>query len=102
MNPGTDWIDQARRLLDVLRSGDADPTGGHASDCRWCPVCQTAAVVRGERPDVTEALADLLTATSTALRAFAEANAPAASAAEREADTGDGDPSPPVQQIEIA
>ena len=102
MNPGTDWIDQARRLLDVLRTGDAPADGGHASDCRWCPVCQTAAVVRGERPDVTEALADLLTATSTALRTFAEAGGPATEAAEPETAAEDGDPPPPVQQIEIA
>jgi hypothetical protein len=101
MNPGTDWIDQARRLLDLLRSGDA-PDGAHASDCTWCPVCKAAAVVRGERPDVTEALADLLTATSAALRNFAEAGVPASAPERPEADGDQGDPPPPVQQIEIA
>jgi len=56
MNPGTDWIDSARRLLETLRPtpGDAAPAGeAHSADCRWCPVCQVTAVVRGERPEVT-------------------------------------------------
>jgi hypothetical protein len=112
MNAGTDWIDQARRAFDALRagSGDAAPADAgetHASDCRWCPVCQVAAVVRGERPEVTAALADVLTATATALRAFAAegaAPAPGAAAAdgpEASATDEPGEP-PAVQRIEIA
>jgi len=102
MNPATDWIDQARRVLDALRSDvGEDPAEGHASDCRWCPICQVAAVVRGERPEVTAALADVLTATATALRTFAAAAAePPAAAEEDEAE--EQDPPPVVQQIEIA
>jgi len=102
MNPSTDWIDQARRVLDALRSSAA-PTdeAPHTSDCRWCPVCQVAAVVRGERPEVTAALADVLTATATALRTFAAAaEAPTAPAAEGEAQ--EEDPPPVAQHIEIA
>src|SRR4051812_10959409 len=104
MNPATDWIDQARGLLDLLKQGVAAPVGGgeHAGNCRWCPVCQTAAVVRGERPEVTAALADVLTATAAALRTLAEADrpdapeptpAPADHPAGRAAD-GSGDPPP--------
>jgi hypothetical protein len=111
MNPGKDWLDTARRLVDVVTGtlasatptdGDAGP--GHGSDCRWCPVCQTAAVLRGERPEVTAALADALTSAAAALRAFAEAG-------RTEDDAGDGeqaateppaDPPPSVQRIEIA
>jgi hypothetical protein len=104
MNPGTDWIEQGRRLLDALRSGFDVPAGAeaeHDSDCRWCPVCQAAAVVRGERPEVTAALADVLATAATALRTFADAGADA-STAEPEPDVeGDGDP-PAVQRIEIA
>jgi hypothetical protein len=63
-----------------------------------------ASVFRGERPEVTAALADVLTATATALRAFAAtagADAPG-SAPEADAGTGeDGDP-PAVQRIEVA
>ncbi|TFV89440.1 hypothetical protein [Blastococcus sp. CT_GayMR16] len=107
-NPGTDWIEQGRRLLETLRAGVADavPADGsaapeHASDCLWCPVCQVAAVVRGERPEVTAALADVLTATATALRTFAAAGASAPDAPAETADTDDGDP-PAVQKIDIA
>jgi hypothetical protein len=111
MNTATDWMDQARGLLDMLKQSVATPAdgrdAGHGGDCRWCPVCQAAAVVRGERPEVTAALADVLTATATALRSLAEADRPAAADApepEREDGRahGPGDPSPVVQRIDIA
>jgi hypothetical protein len=104
MNPATDWIDQARRVLDALRGSlgeTPEPDGTtHGSDCRWCPICQVAAVVRGERPEVTAALADVLTATATALRTFATAGE--APTTPEQDDAEGGDPSPAVQQIEIA
>src|SRR5829696_10009714 len=104
MNPGTDWIEQGRRLLETLRGGvDAAPADAdgaeHSSDCRWCPVCQVAAVVRGERPEVTAALADVLTTAATALRTFAAAGGDADPAAEP---AQESEPPAPVQQIEIA
>jgi hypothetical protein len=105
MNPGTDWIEQGRRLLETLRGGLAEGApadAAHASDCRWCPICQVAAVVRGERPEVTAALADVLTATAAALRTFAAAaggDAPEAAAGTDEAEDGD---TPVVQRIDIA
>lgn len=116
MTPGTDWLQQAQRLFDALRTtgapapaaaadSSADPAGGgaHASDCSWCPVCQTAAVLRGERPEVTEALADILTTTATALRTFAEAAQPTATTSAPVAEPDEaGAPAPVVQQIEIA
>ena len=111
MTPGTDWIDQAQRLVEALRGGlvsmaeaaapdaEASGVGAHSADCRWCPICQAAAVGRGERPEVSAALADLLTAAATALRTVAaageQAQPPAESAEESE-------PPPPVQQIDIA
>ena len=106
MNPGTDWIEQGRRLLQALSSGqeaapaDADGTE-HSSDCRWCPICQAAAVVRGERPEVTAALADLLTTAAAALRTLAAGAAGDAQVADDAAEPEDGD-RPAVQQIEIA
>jgi hypothetical protein len=106
MNPGTDWIEQGRRLLETLRSGlDAAPADAdgaeHSSDCRWCPVCQVAAVVRGERPEVTAALADVLTTAATALRTFAAAGGDAPGATAEPDEAGEGD-APAVQQIDIA
>ena len=106
MSTGQDWVEQARRLLETFRAGaagDEAPTAGAntqgGSDCRWCPLCQAAAVVRGERPEVSAALADLLASTATALRTFAgepspEEAGPAAGAAER--------PAPVVQHIELS
>jgi hypothetical protein len=105
MTPGTDWIDQAQRLVEALRSNlpaaDAPSTdaAGHGGDCRWCPVCQAAAVVRGERPEVAAALADLLATAATALRTVAEAGQhaePAAGTAQ------ESEPPPPAQRIDIA
>jgi hypothetical protein len=106
MTSGTEWIDQARRVLDALRGSIADAADGapreHTADCRWCPICQVAAVVRGERPELTAALADVLTATATALRAFAaEGTPPPANEADRDEPTEE-DPPPTVQRIEIA
>ncbi|WP_346622999.1 hypothetical protein [Blastococcus montanus] len=98
MTTGADWFDQARRLLEAASAGarpapDAD--GAHGDDCRWCPVCQVAAVVRGERPEVTAALADVLTTAAAALRTFAET--PGAAPADEP-----GGEQPPVQRIDIA
>lgn len=108
MTTGADWLDQARRLVDAVRA-PAEPAPGatadeHGSDCRWCPVCQVAAVVRGERPEVTAALADVLTATAAALREFAEApreDAPEASGGPP-AEDPPAEEQPTVQRIDIA
>jgi hypothetical protein len=110
MTPGNDWAEQGRRLFEALRGGpgDAAPDGAstapHSSDCRWCPLCQVASVVRGERPEVTAALADVLAAAATALRTFAAAPGTAASAADPDADAGSGEAGdqPAVQRIDIA
>ena len=124
MTTPADWADSARRLLDVLRppsgaataaapgdSGESRPA--HGADCRWCPVCQTAAVLRGERPEVTAALADVLATTASVLRDLAgEPTRPAGSdaagpdaagpdpAGQHDRD-GDGGPGA-VQRIDIA
>lgn len=100
MTTGADWLDQGRRLLDTFLQGAAPGDGGaaeHRGDCSWCPLCQAAAVVRGERPEVSAALADVLDATAAALRAFAAGGQDGPSAP---ADVTD-DP-PAVQRIEIA
>ena len=107
MNP--DWGEQVRRLVDGARgligeAASSEDGAGHGSDCLRCPLCQLVAVVRGERPEVTAALAELLTTAATALRAFAEAPVPAPEpeAGAEEAEDEDGDPPPEVQRIEIA
>jgi hypothetical protein len=111
MTTGADWVDQARRLLDAFAQGPAaepaqQPAAGgsaHRADCSWCPLCQAASVVRGERPEVTAALADVLTATATALRTFAESAQPAEPSPPPATDDGpETEPPPAVQRIEIA
>jgi hypothetical protein len=113
MTTGADWVDQARRLLDAFVQGSAASPNGPSqagssgadahADCSWCPLCQAAAVVRGERPEVTAALADVLTAAATALRTFAESAPPAEPDPPAPAEDGpQAEPSPPVQRIEIA
>ncbi|RBY95565.1 hypothetical protein DQ237_13640 [Blastococcus sp. TF02-8] len=97
MTSGAEWLDQARRLLDAVRE---PAPGGEESDCRWCPVCQAAAVLRGERPEVSAALADLLGTAASALREFA------ADVAAAQPQAGEAPPppaeAPPVQRIDIA
>ena len=126
MSTGADWVEQARKLVDTfLTPADGPAVGGsapegcsdpaaHGADCRWCPVCQVVAVARGERPDVSAALADVLTATAAALQAFASDVSPAGSAApaaDADVDAPAGGPDvdapaePPeavAQRIEIA
>ena len=47
----------------------AQDPGDHAAECRWCPLCAGLAALRGRRPDLVEALADVLSSAATALRA---------------------------------
>ena len=106
MTAASDWFDQARRLLDAVVQGQATPSAekgaAHGADCAWCPLCQAAAVVRGDRPEVTAALADVLTATATALRTFAESGRPAEPGPPDTAEDDEAEPPPAVQRIEIA
>lgn len=110
MTDQPDWTEQAGRLvagLSGMFAGQTPPAApGEAAgsgDCRWCPLCQAAAVLRGERPEVTAALADILTTASAALRAFAAQGAGAGTSEGEE-----GRPAkaashgPDVQRIEIA
>jgi hypothetical protein len=112
---GADWAEQARALVETLRGvlgSLADPddrAAGEATpqpaECRWCPLCQVIAVLRGERPEVTAALADVLRATADALHAFAaapEGPRPASPPAQEGAEASAADPPPTVQRIEIA
>ena len=118
MTTGAEWVHQARRLVDTFLTVDDSPPapeGGsgaaHSENCRWCPVCQVAAVARGERPEVSAALADVLAATAGMLRTFAaegtDGRAATSPEAEAEAageagDAPDEEPGPAVQWIEIA
>jgi hypothetical protein len=110
---GGDWVEQARRLMETLRAAvpatpttpttepaPEPPASALTGDCRWCPLCQAAAMVRGERPELSAALADILAATSTALRQFAGEAAPEPETPVAE-ETPER-PAPTVQRIELS
>jgi hypothetical protein len=78
--------DEAMRLMSSVqdwarRNFDSSPDGHTGSDCTWCPLCQFVAVLRGDRPEVTERVAEAGTAVVSAMRAMMEAAAGAANAA---------------------
>lgn len=49
---GEQQAERAARYSDLFGSGH-----GHASDCAYCPICATIAVVRETRPEVLDHLA---------------------------------------------
>lgn len=113
-----DWIRRSAAQTRHGAAATADPGDvPHSSDCTWCPVCQFAAVVRGERPEVTERLAEAGTVFLSAMRGVIEAastattatmstaTSAAAAAAQaashaRSEDVGDA-PAPRVQKIDL-
>lgn len=89
-NPAAPLIGEALRLVssvqdwaqDFAHRGAGEPGEQHkGGDCRWCPLCQFAAILRGEHPDVTDRVADAGTALVGALRALVDAASGAAGAA---------------------
>jgi hypothetical protein len=135
--PGPDWVEQARRfaaglatehpaltdaLGGLLGSARAEqPTGdsaghsgggssGDAAECRSCPLCAGLAALRGRRPDLLEALADVLTGAATALRTTAgtarpgsDADAPVPEPSDLPEETVPHPaPAPAVQRIDVA
>jgi hypothetical protein len=138
--PGPDWVEQARRfaaglaaehagtgLSDVLggllgdaagRGPDAGAPPEHSAECRWCPLCVGLAALRGRRPDLVEALADVLDGAATALRTTARTTpdgsdagrqpdapatgVPADAPAPPEETVPDRTPTPTVQRIDVA
>jgi hypothetical protein len=122
--PGPDWVEQARRfaaglaaehaggagLSDVLGGFTGGPGAtGAAAECRSCPLCAGLAALRGHRPDLLEALADVLTSAATALRSTARPTPDGAAAAPTPEPTAPPEetvphpaPAPAVQRIDVA
>lgn len=79
--------------------GHGEPSGTQASsDCQWCPLCQFVAVLRGERPDITERVAEAGTAIAAVLRALVESAASTGGAAQPHRGPR---PAPRVQKINL-
>jgi hypothetical protein len=108
VNPGPDWADQATRLVETVRGvldahDDRPADDAAAAECRWCPLCQLIAVLRGQRPEVTAVLADVLRATADALHAVAAApDGPRPAGTPPDAEAPDRHTPPVVQRIDIA
>jgi hypothetical protein len=74
--------EEALRLVEAAREwavwtfpdAEAHSASG-APECSWCPLCRAVAVLRGDRPEVTERLAEVLTAVAGALAAVLDAAA---------------------------
>jgi hypothetical protein len=79
--------------------GEADERRG-GTECQWCPLCQFVAVLRGQRPEVTERVAEAGTAAAAALRALVEAAVSAGGAATQHRAPRPG-PGPRVQKIDL-
>lgn len=82
-----DWARQTFADAD----GTAHADGHTGPECQWCPLCQFVAVLRGERPELTERVAEVGTALLTVLRSAFEAAAKPPSDA----------PEPRVQRIDL-
>ena len=54
-----------RQTFPAGRDGHGGP------ECEWCPLCQFMAVLRGERPEVTERVAEAGAALASAARGLA-------------------------------
>ena len=63
------WVEQARWFTAGLAAEPGAPTSSEApaGECTSCPVCVALAALRGRRPDVVEALADVLATAAAAL-----------------------------------
>jgi hypothetical protein len=101
MTTGADWAEQVRRLMEAVKAAATDADHDPAGECRWCPHCQALAVVRGDRPEITAVLDDVLATASAALRSFA-GETPAPEPAGHADEPSHSDPAPVVQRIEIA
>lgn len=74
--------------------GEGPPEGYVDPVCQWCPLCQFVAVLRGDRPDVTERVAEAGTTLLTAVQALVNAAGHATSSDPHQ-------PEPRVQKIDL-
>jgi len=89
--------DEARRFAEAFSDWSHDhgagftAAAGSSEQCRYCPVCQLIALMRGERPEAAARLVEAGTALAEAVRTLLT---PPAAAPE-------DDPPPTVQRIDV-
>lgn len=60
-------------VQDWARETFPAPAGGQlAPECQWCPLCQFVSVLRGERPELTERVAEVGAAVAAAVRTLVD------------------------------
>ncbi|MBA2554835.1 MAG: hypothetical protein H0V10_14330 [Geodermatophilaceae bacterium] len=96
--PGT-LAEEARRLAEAFSDWSHDHTVGLAAaagtseDCRYCPLCQLIAVVRGQRPEATARLMESGAALLDAVRSLLTPSG---------GDRAEAGPPPTVQHIDVS
>jgi hypothetical protein len=94
--------EEARRLVEAAREWAVrafpepaeEPAAHGAAECGWCPVCRTVAALRGDRPEVTDRLVELVTAAAGALAAVLDTLARPAAGPPPPAAAADPEPPP--------
>ena len=94
-----EWARQT--FTDADAQGRADPhDASHTGpECQWCPLCQFVAVLRGERPELTERVAEAGAALMTVLRSALDAAANASPGGQHRAEPEPR--APRVQRIDL-
>jgi hypothetical protein len=73
--------DEARKLLGLAQDWAKRSIPEHSGpECQWCPLCQFAALLRGDHPEVAERLAEAGNAVAGAVRGLFDAVAQQAEA----------------------
>ena len=93
--------DEAVKLLDAVQDwarrnlGEGAHIATGAPECTWCPICQFIAVLRGDRPEISDKIAEATVSMVAALRAMVDAAAspqhPAGQPRVQRIDLGEGD-----------
>jgi len=71
--------DEAAKLLDAVQDwarrnlGESSHIATGAPECQWCPLCQLIMVLRGDRPEISEKIADATASVVAALRSLLDA-----------------------------
>jgi hypothetical protein len=93
----------ATSAQDWIREGMA--AEGHPehsmSDCTWCPLCQFVAVLRGDRPEVTQKVAEAGAAFITAMKAVTDAVTAGLGVTPPPTEPDAGEAAPRVQKIDL-
>ncbi|MDP9116201.1 MAG: hypothetical protein M3O28_02840 [Actinomycetota bacterium] len=107
-DPTGSFAQEADRLLASVqdwaqRSFPGAPREHIGAECGWCPLCQFVAMLRGERPELTERVTEAASAAVGALRALVDATAEASShAGQHRHERGPATPHPHrVERIDL-